>query len=159
MKHILGYMLSGGVGAGIGAFKVKKEKDEKIKKKQEESQKHFKMFLLMNQWVNLRQNGKLVKDYFIHNNYCRIAIYGMSYIGETLLNELKNSGICVAYGIDSKADELYAEVEILKPEDELPEVDAVVVTAFYFYDEICEALEKKFKCPILSIKDILEAIE
>lgn len=158
MKHILGYIFSAGVGAGIGAFAVKRKKNEKIQKKQETSEKHLKMFLLMNQWVNLWQDGKSVKDYFIRNNYRRIAIYGMSYIGETLLNELKNSEISVAYGVDSKADDLYADVEILKPEDELPEVDAVVVTAFYFYDEICEALEEKFVCPILSIKDILESI-
>lgn len=157
MKHVLGYIFSAGVGTGIGAYKVKQQKDEKIKKKQEESQKHLKMFLLMNQWVNLWQDGKSVKDYFIRNNYRRIAIYGMSYIGETLLNELKNSEISVAYGVDSKADDLYADVEILKPEDELPEVDAVVVTAFYFYDEICEVLEDKFVCPILSIKDIIES--
>lgn len=158
MNKLIGYILSASAGAGIGAYAVKKQEEEKIQKKQQTSDKHFQMFLLMNQWVNLLQEGKSVKDYFVRNNYRNIAIYGMSYIGETLLNELNDSEVRVAYGIDGNADDLYADVDIYNPEDELPKVDAVVVTAFHFYDEVCEVLKDKFECPVLSIKDILDAV-
>lgn len=40
-------------------------------------------------------------------------------------------------------------------EDKLEPVDAVVVTAISFFDEIEEALNAKTDCPILSLEDIL----
>ena len=79
----------------------------------------------------------------------------MSYVGETLVDELKNSNITVLYGIDQKADSIYADVDIVFIEDELQEVDAIVVTAITFFDEIEEKLSRKVDCPIISLDDIL----
>lgn len=79
----------------------------------------------------------------------------MSYVGETLVDELKNSNITVLYGIDQKADSIYADVDIVFIEDELQEVDAIVVTAITFFDEIEEKLSGKVDCPIISLDDIL----
>ena len=78
-----------------------------------------------------------------------------SYVGETLVDELKNSNITVLYGIDQKADSIYADVDIVFIEDELQEVDAIVVTAITFFDEIEEKLSEKMDCPIISLEDIL----
>ena len=59
------------------------------------------------------------------------------------------------YGIDQKADSIYADVDIVFIEDELQEVDAIVVTAITFFDEIEEKLSGKVDCPIISLDDIL----
>ena len=59
------------------------------------------------------------------------------------------------YGIDQKADSIYADVDIVFIEDELQEVDAIVVTAITFFDEIEEKLSRKVDCPIISLDDIL----
>ena len=40
-------------------------------------------------------------------------------------------------------------------EDTLDDVDAIVVTAVTFFDEIEDELHKKVNCPILSLEDIL----
>ena len=79
----------------------------------------------------------------------------MSYAGETLINELKSTGITVAYGIDKKADFIYADVDVVSMEDSMEDVDAVVVTAITFFDDIEEKLSKKLDCPIVSLEDIL----
>ena len=79
----------------------------------------------------------------------------MSYAGETLLDELRDSEIEVAYGIDNRADSIYLDLDIVTMEDDLEEVDAVVVTAITYFEEIVEALERKLDCPILSLEDIL----
>ena len=48
------------------------------------------------------------------------------------------------------------DVEVVTLDDDLKEVDAVVVTAITFFEEIAEKLEKKLECPIISLEDIFE---
>ena len=144
-------MLAGGI-AGAGAIgKISMEKAGKIQAK---SYKHLALFLMMNKWVKVKQEGKNLSSYFMEHGYKRIAIYGMSYAGETLISELKDSDIELAYGIDQKKG-LYSYIDILSLDENLPEVDAVVVTAITFFDEIEEALAEKVSCPIISLEDIL----
>ena len=76
-------------------------------------------------------------------------------MGETLVDELKDSDIKVSYGIDQNAGGIYSDIEIFSPEDKLPAVDAVVVTAITFFEEIREMLQEKIDCPVISLEDIL----
>ncbi|MCM1235833.1 MAG: hypothetical protein NC489_37555 [Ruminococcus flavefaciens] len=46
---------------------------------------------------------------------------------------MKNSNIEIVYGIDQKANSIYAEMDIVSVDDDLKEVDAVVVTAISFF--------------------------
>jgi hypothetical protein len=142
-------------GAAAGAAAMKKSKDKKIKSARGYSEKHLALFQMMNEWVKVKQEGKNLSSYFEKNGYKKIAIYGMSYAGETLLDELKDTGIKVVYGIDKKADAIYADVDVVTMDDDLEEVDAIVVTAITFFDEISEALSDKVTCPIISLEDIL----
>lgn len=124
------------------------------------SEKHFVLFLLMNEWMKTKQEGKHIKEYFEKNQYKSIAIYGLSYVGERLLDELKGCGLEVKYGIDKKidSDSICMNVDVYSPENELPEVDIIVVTAVYFFDEIRDKLSEKVDCPIVSLEDILYEI-
>ena len=79
----------------------------------------------------------------------------MSYAGERLLEELKDSKIDVKYGIDKNADGIYSDIELVTMEDKLETVDAIVVTPIFFFDQIEEELSKKISCPIISLEDIL----
>jgi hypothetical protein len=155
MKKPVISILSTLAGAALGAGAVGKVALDKTKKVQLMSDKHLALFLMMNQWVKVKQEGKSLAVYFETNGFKKIAIYGMSYAGETLVDELKNTGITVAYGIDKRADSLYADLEIVTMEDDLGDVDAIVVTAITFFDEIEEQLLEKIDCPILSLEDIL----
>lgn len=148
-------VLSALVGAATGAGVVGKVSNEKTQKMKSMSDKHLALFLLMNQWVKVKQEGKNLSSYFEKNGYKRIAVYGMSFAGETLIDELKNSAIEVVYGIDKRANSLYADVDIVSIEDSLEDVDAVIVTAITFFDEIEEKLSGKLDCPIISLEDIL----
>ena len=68
---------------------------------------------------------------------------------------MKDTSVEVAYGIDKNAEALYADIEVVSAEDTLEEVDAIVVTAITFFDEIEEMLTMKVDCPIISLEDIL----
>ena len=142
-------------GAAVGAIGTSRKMSEKIYKASEMSDKHLALFLMMNQWVKVKQEGKDLSSYFERKGYKNIAMYGMSYAGETLINELKNTNIHVDYAIDKNADSIYADVDVVGAEDQLNKVDAVVVTAITFFNEIEEKLADKVGCPVISLEDIL----
>lgn len=158
MKKVTLSILSAvmGVAAGIGVTNNFMEKT--MKKNSAMSNKHLALFLMMNEWVKVKQEGKSLTEYFEKNGYKKIAIYGMSYAGETLLDELSETDIEVVYGIDKNAESIYLNINVVTMEENLEEVDAVVVTAITFYDEIETELSKKLKCPIVSLEDILYEI-
>lgn len=155
MKKGIISALSALAGVAVGAGAVAKTIGDSTQKAQTMSDKHLALFLMMNQWVAVKQEGKNLADYFEKNNYRSIAIYGMSYAGERLLEELKNSSIEVKYGIDKNASGIYSDIELVTVDDKLEEVDAVVVTPIFFFDEIEKELSDKINCPIISLEDIL----
>lgn len=155
MKKGVIAVLSTLAGAAAGAGAVGKKTSGEIRKQKGYADKHLALYLMMNQWVKVKQENKSLADYLERNGYKEIAIYGMNYAGETLLSELAGSGVKVKYGIDQKANEKYLDIDVVSPDDDLPDVDAVIVTAITFFDEIEEKLLEKLDCPILSLEDIL----
>lgn len=155
---ILSSLMGVATGVAIGAGLALKGTDDSNNKIKEMSEKHLALFLLMNQWVKVKQGNKSLASYFDKNGYKKIAIYGMSYVGESLIRELRGSSVEVAYGIDKNADGIYADIEVFSAEDELPQVDAIIVTSITFYEEIQEILLQKISCPIISLEDVLYEI-
>lgn len=153
-KQIISFLsvLTGFFAWIIFLKKIEKKEKEKI---QILSDKHLALFLMMNQWVQVKQKEKHLADYLEQSGYKNIAIYGMSYVGKSLLNELKNTKITVKYGIDQRADELCFEIPMYFPDDNLEDIDAIIVTSISFIDEIKEKLMLKVLCPIISLEDIL----
>lgn len=155
MKKCVVSVLSMLAGAVVGGGVIKKKGDKKRKIAWSYSDKHLALFQMMNQWVKVKQEGKNLASYLEKHGYHRIAIYGMSYAGITLENELKNTSVEVVYGIDQNVDSMETDIEVVSVEDTLDEVDAIVVTAITFFDEIEETLSIKVDCPIISLEDIL----
>lgn len=158
MKKGFMAVLSTLAGAATGAMVATQRASAKTKVQKQYADKHLALYLMMNQWVKVKQENKSIADYLEKNGYQKIAIYGVSFAGETLANELRDTKTTIVYGIDQNADNLYADFDIYKPDDELPEVDAVVVTAIKFFDEIEQKLSEKMECPIISLEDILYEI-
>ena len=153
-KGIVGILSAIG-GAATGITVIKKRMDERIMEKQTLSDKHLDLFLMMNQWVKVKQNGKNLSSYFEQEGYKKIAIYGMHYAGETLVEELMGSNIEVMYGIDKNAKKIFADFDVVTPDSALDKVDAIVVSSITFFDEIKDMLSDKVDCPIISLEDIL----
>ena len=110
---------------------------------------------MLNQWLCIKQEGKSLDEYFKENNYKTVAIYGMGEMGNRLYDELKNTDIEVKYAIDKNASSTYSELDVKEIDDELPEVDVVVVTATFAFDDIVEDIQDKFVCPIVSLEDVV----
>ncbi|MBR1642064.1 MAG: hypothetical protein IJ683_07070 [Butyrivibrio sp.] len=133
----------------------KKKLHNKIGQQHNLAEKHLDMFFLMNQWVKDYQDGKKIEKYLLDKGIRRIAIYGMSYIGETFAEELRKSQIEVAYGIDNRKDDIYADFPMCCIRDDLPKVDAIVVTAISGFESIKNDLLKKVDCEIISLELML----
>lgn len=142
-------------GALLAAAGVAQITKHKIADTTKMSEKHFNLYMLMNQWVKVKQSNKSIARYFEEKGFKEIAIYGMNYVGETLLSEMAGSEVTVKYGIDKNAERIYQDIDVVLPDDAFDDVDAVIVTAVTFFDEIEETLSQKVNCPILSLEDIL----
>lgn len=157
MKKGILTVLSTTVGAAIGAGAVNYTKEKQHEKDFALIKKNEAILKMFNQWLMIKQEGKNIEDYLKESGYNKIAIYGMSYAGERLLDDLKGTDISVAYAIDRNADRIFAETEVISKDDieSMDKVDAIIVTAITFFDEIEEELSEIVDCPILSLEDVL----
>lgn len=153
-KGIIG-VISTFAGTAAGILGTKQIMKKEIDKKQQLSDKHLKLFKMMNQWVRVKQEGKNLAMSLEAKGLYKIAIYGMNYAGETLVEELKGSNINIVYGIDKRAGRLCSEFPIILASDSLEPVDAIIITAITFFDEIEAELSMKVDCPILSLEDLI----
>lgn len=148
-------LLSMAGGVMIGAAGVMRTMIKTLNAKRDMSEKHLALFLMMNQWVKVKQKGNNLSSYFEANGYKRIAIYGMSYAGITLVEELRGTNTEVVYGIDNNLKNNMSEVVIVKADEDLEKVDVVVVTAITFFSDIVESLHSKMECPIVSLEEVI----
>ncbi len=155
MKHPW-WLFSAAAGCIAGLKLGSTVSKEKLEERgAQSSNKYWQSYLMMDQWVRIKQEGKSLAAYFQKNGYQCIAIYGMNYSGITLLDELSGSGIEVKYGIDANADHIYSDIPVYKLSDELDPVDAVVVSPIYYFDEIERNVSEKMDCPIIPLDDVV----
>lgn len=143
-------------GAAVGATAMGKVKNSAVEAKAEKIDKFKGYYNMLNQWLVLKQESKSLEQYFVDNGYETVAIYGMGEMGNRLYDELKNSDkIKVKYAVDKNAGSTYSELEVLESADDLPEVDVLVITATFAFDEIEEELSGKIDYPIVSLDDVV----
>lgn len=155
MKKVFSSILSMAVGVVAGGFAAKRKAEKKIGAMGANGAKVHELYKAFDQWLQIRQQGKTLAEYFTKNGYKTVAVYGMKELGERLCDELKGSDVIVNYAIDRNADSIYADVDVVTPDEELEPVDVIVVTAIYYFDEIEEMLSQKVDYPIISLKDVL----
>lgn len=157
-KSLMSSMFSLLTGTIAGSFVTKRIMDKRVQQNQKMADKHLALFLMMNQWVKVKQKGKHLVSYFEQNGYQEVAIYGMGYAGRTLADELENSSVRIKYGIDQNMDINDERFDIILPEDTFELVDVIVVTPITFFAEIEKRLREKTDCVIVSLEDILFGI-
>lgn len=117
--------------------------------------KMSRYYHLLSQWLSNNQKGIRLADILLERGYSNVAIYGMKELGELLCQELTGSDVKIRYVIDRAKEGIYTEYPLLTPDDELGEVEVIIVTACFYYDEIKEVLKEKVACPIISLEDLV----
>lgn len=147
---VLGIIIGGGIHKFFFSNKNKEKKVEGNKEK-------FRVYYnALKQWLTLKNRGRNLEEYFIANNYDSIAIYGMGELGNRLLEELESSqSVKVKYGIDKNASSNYSNIEIKSTEDVIEDIDLIVVSAIFDYENIKMELSQRTECLIVSLEDII----
>lgn len=133
-----------------------KKKDTMIETITQINNKLQDNYFLLNHWMEVKQEGKSAASYFMESGYRQIAVYGMAELANRLAEDLAGSEVVLKYGIDRNVCCTSSRMsEIYSMEDKLPEADVIVVTPFYAFESIKAELEKKVRCPIISIEDVV----
>lgn len=115
-------------------------------------------FFIFDKWIQIKNGGKSLADYFKDNLMTQVAIYGLGTIGKRLYEELAKEQLEVVYGIDRNAEKIQVDdLEIKTLDDELSSVDAVIVTPISFY-EIEKDIYQKMGADtnVIFIEDVVE---
>lgn len=155
MKKITIAILSSLVGAVIGVSGIGYLLNKENNLQKEKVYKFKGYYNMLNQWLILKNENKSIIEYFKKNSYNTIAVYGIGEMGNRLIEELENSDIVIKYAIDKNSGGLYANIPVLDMDDHLDEVDVIVVTATFAFNEIAEELRKKTSANIISLEDLI----
>lgn len=158
MKKIFGGILDFLLGFGMGNITAINCLKKKIVNSEKEIYRFKAYYDMLRKWIEAKQEGKSLEDLLLKKGYKNIAIYGMGDVGNLLLDDLKDTDINVVYGIDKNAVADSCKLEIVKPQGKLKNVDAIIVSAIFAYDEIAGMLEPLVDCPIVAMDDLIYEI-
>lgn len=115
---------------------------------------------IFNRWMTLKNKEISLSKYFSRNKIEKIAIYGYSDFAKRLLEELLVDGmIDIIYFIDKKIPITERGEVVYKSVQPVLQVDAIVVTPIFYYDEIRCELQKQTETEIVSLEKIIEFCE
>lgn len=122
-------------------------------------QKYIQFYRVMLRWLNAVQEGVSIEGYLKVRGIKKVAIYGYADMGKLLCNELRKSDIKVNAILDKRdVPSLIPDLRIQKPSEGDKTVDAVLVTAVYYFDEIRAELEKMGYRNVISLQKIVEEL-
>lgn len=143
-------------GLTIGNLRTGVKKQREIKKLNDELAKKEEFYVALHSWLQLEIHSNCLSSYFKRRRWSRVAIYGMKELGQILYDELDVAGVCIKYTLDRNNSIMHRGVCTCYPDDVMDkDIDVVVVTAIHYYEEIAAELELVFKCPIISLADII----
>lgn len=154
MKKVICALLMG-VSFGTGFFLGGKTLVGMVNDYKMRMNRNFSNMILLNDWLNFIYSGGRVDKYFHVHKYNKVMIYGNGYIGARLSQALAETGIDVIAVMDKTASS-NGDGEVIGIDSQIPEVDCIVITPIFYYDEIFYMLQEKTDIPIVSIQTIME---
>mgnify|MGYP000985140371 CR=1 FL=1 len=112
-------------------------------------------FGTMIKWMKIRNRRGKMERYLLDQGYRTIALYGANPFQDILCGDLKDSGVTIAYILDTYAKGRISGHEI-RNGVKVDDVDAVIVTAFAHKKEIVDRLEAA--CPVISLSAVINEI-
>ena len=117
--------------------------------------------LTLERWVEVLFSGNQI-DVFLHKYKVEtLAVYGYGRLGRLLVKQLRQSNLVnLAYVVDQNKTCVDYDIPFFLADDSLHDVDMVIVTSVYYYNEIRSNLVNKgIKSKILSLYDLLNLID
>lgn len=122
--------------------------NQRLLETEKQKDKFWDMFLLLEKITLMKNNGSLV-DYFIKNEYRKIAIYGFGRLGKVLFELLRDTEVEVLYIIDKNCLN-----GVLGYNDNWKTVDVIVLTQVDELNEIKEEIREKVDYKVITLFEI-----
>ena len=135
------------------SFRLQDENMEQVLKR--ELGKNVNILHIMEEWMKLQVKDISLAHRLKAAGYKEVAIYGYGILGRSLYEELADSDVEVKYMIDRKGEKIRTGVKIYLPSENLPEVDAVIVSAVFEYGVIYRYLKDKGISNVLSLERLI----
>ena len=131
----------------------------------DERERYQYSYRTVQRYLSLKCQKKELKDFFIKNNFRKIAVYGNGELGKCIINDVINSEIEISYIIDqafSAYPKGYKEIPVIGVEDiqKQGKVDVIVVTVLFELNDIIDLLlEKGIELEnIINISDVVYSL-
>ena len=119
--------------------------------------KNYKLYQTSIKWLRLKQSGKQISQYLSQKGCHTVAIYGMSYMGQTLADELADGKVKALYGIDQNAGNQKWTIKIYKPSDKIKPVDLIINTTTIDNSIILHGMAKK-NIPMVAFDELIDQL-
>lgn len=120
------------------------------------AQKFKNLFELLDKWLFLEQENKAdFTRFFREKGVNSVAIYGMAALGKHVLLQLRKEGMPPLFGIDRYVGQFGDDFKIYRPEEEFPDVDAVIITA-YDANSVYEQMKGRYKGKLIALEDMID---
>ena len=135
------------------------KKDTQERPLEIELQKQRMFYKVLTSWMELKNKGWSLARELKSRGYDSISVYGYAELGKLVADEIRNDGNVSLVHILDKRPQDADGLSVLYPDGKHEESDCVVVTAIFYFDEICKELtDLKYK-NVLSLKEIIESVQ
>lgn len=110
-------------------------------------------------WLEIRQAGHCLNEYFKKNRIQSIAVYGMGALGRRLYDELEDSDVEVKYLVDRNPNGMDKILKFVHLDEEKLDVDAVVVTVISSEKEIVDEIKGYGYKRVIGLSEIIYSFD
>lgn len=111
-------------------------------------------YMMMRDLLKISQNNEILKKYFQKQGIKKIVVYGLGTFGKIFVDEVLRTEVEVVVAIDKSA-EAYKGIKVIRPENTVPDCDAVIVSPLKT-DDIIACLENKKIKKIFTLKNMVK---
>lgn len=106
----------------------------------------------------IRDDAERIEKYLVNQHISVVGIYGMGKVGIVLENYLEKTNIKICYGIDQNRNLKNDNIEIRTIDEISNDMDMIIVTAEYYYQDIQKNLCTLGNVPVVKLSNLLEEI-
>ncbi len=133
------------------------ELDHRTVELEKKLQKSVLFYWVFTRWMDLKIRGYGIADILNRLKINTVAVYGYAELGQLLCRELAGTSVHVSYLLDKRVkDTGIKNLPVYTPQSGLPQMDAVIVTAVYYFDEIEKELSQMGYQNMISFRTLLE---
>lgn len=153
-------------GKYLEAYLIRRPDDrpeDKSIELEEKLQKQILFYWILTKWMDYKIKGQNIAEILKRYGYMKIVVYGYAELGQLLCKELLQGGMRVEYVLDKTVETTgNSELPVYKPSDAgganqaLLQIDVVIVTAVYYFEEIKQELTETGYQNVISMRALLE---